>query len=79
MIDTIAVGGSPPECVARRRPINIEKRALEFSTLPKIHATDRKLERQRIGIVQANSGRRCITLTKKHGAAPHRVPRVAAK
>ena len=49
---------------------DIENCAMEFGTLPKIHATKRKLERQRVVIVQSDIGRRSITVTKKHGAAP---------
>jgi len=77
MIDSVAVCDSPLECVATRRLINIEKGALEFGTLPEIHATDRKLERQRLGIVQSDIGRRCITVSRKHGEAPSPCPSIA--
>jgi len=77
MIDSVAACGSPLECVARRWLIDIKKGALEFGTLLKIHTTDRKLERQRVGIVQPDIGRRCITVSKKHGEAPSPCPSVA--
>jgi hypothetical protein len=72
MIDSVAACGSPLECVATRRLIDTEKGALEFGTLPKIHATDCKLERQRVGIVESDISR--LTSSRKHGEAPSPCP-----
>src|SRR5262249_46992692 len=69
-IDTVAACSSPLECVATRRLVNLEKGALKFGTLPKIHAIDRKLERQQVGIVKSDVGQRCITVSSKHREAP---------
>jgi hypothetical protein len=44
---------------------------LEFGTLRKIHATDRKS----VGIVESDIGR--LTVSKKHGEAPSPCPSVA--